>query len=261
MRLKALLPLIAVASAGGALAQDATDDWEVIRQPEQKTVMAFVPMDSGLTIGFRCVDGVYGAVIAGLPAATRNTRTRVLRIARGDDHTHDTVWNVTTDPTVAVADYPAPLARELRTGGPVSILIPNGAEDGRNLRHNLVLPASSVAIDETLAACNRPTVDPRDDLLPEIEEGGLPRGVTWGVQPRPRYPRTSYAEGSAVLSCVVQPDGGLEQCVVESEFPVDGAFGRAALAGIDNARIVSPGETPGQYAPRMIAFRNIFRMR
>ena len=261
MRLKAFTTLIVLASAGAALAQDVTDDWEMIRQPEQKTVMAFIPMDSGLTIGFRCVDGVYGAVIAGLPAASRNARTRILGISVGDDHAHDTVWNVATEPTVAVADYPAPLARELRTGGQISILIPNGAGDGRNLRHNLVLPASTAAIDETLTACNRPTVDPRDELLPEIEEDGLPAGVTWAAPSRPRYPRTNYSEGSAVLSCVVQPDGGLDQCVVESEFPVDGRFGAAALRGAQNARIASPGETPGQYAPRMIAFRNNFRMR
>ncbi len=261
MRLKALASLIALAGAGSALAQDATADWEMVRRPDQKSVMAFMPMDSGLTVAFRCVDGVYGAVIAGLPPASRGARTRVLRIGIGDDEPHETVWNVTTDLTVAVADYPAPLAREVREGGRVSILIPNGAGDGRNLRHDLELPASPTAIDETLTACDRPTIDPRDELLPEIEEDGLPRGVTWAREPRPRYPRTNYAEGSAILSCVVQPDGGLEQCVVESEFPVDGAFGRAALAAINNARIVSPGETPGQYAPRMIAFRNVFRMR
>ncbi len=247
--------------ATAALAQDVTDDWEVVRQPDQKAIMAFVPMDSGLTIAFRCVDGVFGAVIGGLPAAPGNARTRTLTITVGDDEPRNSVWNVTTDPQVVVADYPAPFARELRAGGPISIRIPNGAGGGRAVRHNLVLPVSAVAIDETLTACGRPVVDPRDDLLPEIEEDGLPDGVTWERAPRPRYPRNKYAEGSAVLSCVLQPEGGLDQCVVESEFPTDGGFGRASLEATRRARLVSPGETPGQYAPRMIAFRSVYRMR
>jgi hypothetical protein len=162
---------------------------------------------------------------------------------------------VTTDRTAALADYPAPLARALRQGGPVSIVIPGGAGDGRNLRHELVLPASTAAVDETLSACSRPLVDPRDELLPDIGENGLPGGVTWARSPRPYFPATNYAQGYAVLSCVVQPDGGLDQCEVESEFPLDGGFGRTALRAMPPARIVSPGEPPGQYAPRIIGLR------
>ncbi|WP_396594547.1 hypothetical protein [Brevundimonas sp. R86498] len=261
MSSKALATLVALASAGGALAQDVTDDWEIVRQPEQKTVFAFVPMTTGLTIAFRCVDGNFGAVIAGLPEVRRREKTRTLRIRVGDEAISDTRWNVTTDRSVAIADYPAPLARELRAGGPVSITIPGGADDGRNLRHDLVLPASSVAIDETLAACNRPVVDPRDALLPEIEEGGLPAGVTWAQPPRPRYPATNYAQGYAVVSCAVRPEGSLGDCVVESEFPFDAGFGRNGLRSVGDARIASPGETPGQYAPRIIAFRINYLMR
>ena len=261
MRLKALLPLIVVAGAGAALAQDVTDDWEVIRQPEQKTVFAFVPTSTGLTIGFRCVDGVYGAVMGGLPEAPRQARIRTLGIAMADDPLHQSTWSVTTDRTVALADYPATMARNLRKGGAVSIVIPGGAGEGRNLRHNLVLPASSAAIDETLTACGRPLEDPRDTLLPEITESGLPDGVTWARAPRPSYPRTNYSEGYAVVTCAVQPNGGVDQCQIESEFPVDGGFGRNALRATDDARIVSPGETAGQYAPRIVGFRVNYVMR
>ncbi|WP_428150882.1 hypothetical protein [Brevundimonas sp.] len=261
MRSKALITLFLVAGSGAALAQDVTDDWEVIRQPENKSVFAFVPTTTGLTIGFRCVDGVYGAIIGGLPEASRNTRIRTLTITVGDDEPDDSRWSVTTDRTVALADYPARLARELREGGPVSIVIPGGGGEGRNLRHNLVLPASSTAIDETLTACGRLLEDPRDALLPEITESGLPDGVTWARAPRPTYPRNNYAEGYAVVTCVVQPDGGVHQCEVESEFPTDGGFGRNALRATDDARIVSPGEASGQYAPRMIGFRVNYVMR
>lgn len=261
MRPKALLPLLALTCAGAALAQDATDDWEVIRQPEHRTVFTYVTTSTGLTIGFRCVDGVYGAIIGGLPEAPRNARIRTLKIDVGDDEGRDSRWSVTTDRTVALADYPAQLARDLREGGDVKILIPGGGGEGRNLRHDLVLPASSAAIDETLTACGRPLEDPRDALLPEITESGLPSGVTWSRAPRPSYPRTNYAEGFAVVTCVVQPNGGVDQCQVESEHPADGGFGRNALRATSDARIVSPGETPGQYAPRMVGFRVSYVMR
>lgn len=262
MFVRVLSPLIALSLATtSALAQVVTDDWEIVRQPEDRTVFAFVPMTTGLTVGFRCVDGAYGAVIAGLPSARRNDRTRVLRIKVGDKEADNTVWNVTTDRTVAIADYPAPLARRFREGGTISIVIPGGAGEGRNLRHDLVLPPSTAAIDETLTACGRPVVDPRDELLPEIEENGLPDGVAWTTQPRPRYPGNNYADGYAVLTCVMQPAGGLDQCQIESEFPTDGGFGRAALRSTPAARLTSPGEPAGAYAPRMIGFRVNFRMR
>ena len=261
MRLKALTTLFLLAGAGAALAQDATDDWEIIRRPELNSVFAFVPTTTGLTIGFRCVDGVYGAVIGGLPTAYRRMHVRTLTITVNDHEPRDSVWNVTTDRTAALADYPASLARAMREGGEVSIVIPNGGGDGRNLRHELTLPASSAAIDETLTACGRPVEDPRDALLPEITANGLPDGVTWARPPRPTWPRNNYAVGYAVVTCVVQPDGAVRQCEVESEFPNDGGFGRSTLTATEAARINSPGETVGQYAPRMIGFRANYQMR
>ncbi len=63
------------------------------------------------------------------------------------------------------------------------------------------------------------------------------------------------------MTCVVKPDGGVEQCQVESEFPVNGGFGRNALRAAARAQINSPGETAGQYAPRIIGFRVNYVMR
>ncbi|CAL1690529.1 hypothetical protein MMB232_00656 [Brevundimonas subvibrioides] len=261
MRHRTLAALLILGIAAPALAQDAQEDWDLVRQPEQKTIYAYIPTTTGLAIAFRCVDGAFGAVIAGLPAARRNDRTRILRMKVGDGDLEDMVWNVTTDRTVALADYPASLAREMRDGGSVTIVIPQGAEDGRNIRHELMLPGSSAAIDETLTACARPLVDPRDALLPDIEESGLSGGMTWAQQPRIRYPRTSYLEGVAVITCLMQADGSLDQCAVEAEFPTDGRFGEAALRGVDRARLTSPGEVEGAYRPRIVGFRSIFRTR
>lgn len=258
MRYLAVAALLASATA--ALAQDATDDWEIIRSPERKTVVAFIPTSTGLTIGFRCIDGVYGAIIGGLPEAPRGARTRILRIGVNSHEPGLSTWSVTTDRTAAVADYPARMARRLREGGAVSVVVPGGGGEGRNLRHELVLPASSAAIDETLTACGRPLVDPRDALLPEITERGLPDGMTWARAPRPSYPTNNYAAGFAVVTCVVQPTGRLEHCEIESEFPENAGFGRSALRAARDAQVTSPGETSGQYAPRMIGFRVTFTM-
>lgn len=260
MRDRILTTLMILSVAGPTVAQDTSADWKIVRQPEDKTVFVLMPTTTGLGIAFRCVDGAFGAVIAGLPEARRNLRTRILKMKFGDGELRDTVWNITTDRTVALADYPASLARVMREGGPITIVVPRGAEDGRNLRYELQLPGSSAAIDETLAACGRPLVDPRDALLPDIGEGGLPVGVTWAQQPRIRYPRTSYLEGVAVVTCLLQPDGSLDQCAVESEFPTNAGIGEASLRGAERARMISPSEVDGAYLPRIIGFRSNFRM-
>ena len=245
-----------LAAALPAMAQDAAEpDWDVLRDPAQKSVVAYIPLTTGLALAVRCVDGAFDAVIAGLPVYAQGRPTRPLHIAFGDDPLRQTNWNVTTDRTVAIADYPSAFARSLRKGGPLKIMIPRGADDGRNLVHNLILPPSSAAIGETMAACNRPLEDPRDALLPDIEERGLPAGITWARQPRPRYPNTNYATGYAVLTCLAGADGALNQCEVESEQPAKSRFGEAALRATPTARIASTTEPTGQITPRMIAFR------
>lgn len=255
------LSALALVVALPALAQDQEQDWEMLRDPAKKTVVAYMPLTTGLSIGVRCTDNVLGAVIAGLPEAPRGQKTRQMVMIFGDGHAHPWRWNVTTNRTVAVADYPAPFARELREGGRLQITIPGGAGNGRALRHDLALPPSNAAIDEVLSACGKPTVDPRDALLPDIEEGGLPGGVTWARRPSVSWPMNSrYGEGYAVVTCLANPDGSLSQCAVESEHPADGVFGGAALRAAGRARINSPNESPGALAPRMIGFRVNFIM-
>lgn len=260
--MKRFLSLAAIAAVAlPAFAQDSAEaDWEVIRDPAKKSVVTYIPVTSGLLLGVRCVDGAFDAIIGGLPTYPQGRPTRPLHLAFGDEPLHETNWSVTTDRTVAISDYPAAFARSVRKGGPLKIMIPGGAGDGRNLRHDLVLPASSAAIEETLTACNRPLEDPRDALLPDIEDRGLPAGLNWARAPRPTYPRTNYASGYAVISCVVAPDGRLNQCQVESEQPAKSRFAEAALRAIPDARLTSTTEPTGQIRPRMIAFRANFYM-
>lgn len=256
---KRMVPALVAVMACPAVAQDLPSDWELVRQPEERMTVAYVELRSGLAIGFRCVDGAYGAIIAGLPEAGRNEQVRTLGLRVRDRPQRDTRWTVTRDRSAVIAEFPAALARSFREGGDISLVVPSGAEGGGNLRYNVTLPSSPVAIDETLTACGKPLVDARDELLPEVAEQGLPDGLVWSRPPRPRHPRNNYADGYAVVSCVVQPDGQVDLCEVESEFPLDGRYGRSALAAMPDARVVSPGETPGQYAPRMIGFRVNFR--
>ncbi|MGZ9100083.1 MAG: hypothetical protein ACXW3O_10295, partial [Brevundimonas sp.] len=157
---RSLTALLACTVALPALAQDASADWDLVHDQRKKLLVAYTLFDNGLSIATRCADGGFEAVIGGLPPAGRAT-SRPLRIAFGDDDLVEGRWNVATDDTLAVSELPAPFARELRTGGRLRVLIPGGAEGGRNLMYDLVLPASSASIDQTLTTCGRPLVDPR----------------------------------------------------------------------------------------------------
>lgn len=233
------------------------DDWGMVRDPRKKMVAAYISLDSGVSVILRCSDGVYDALVSGLPEA--KGETRVLRLSY-DDHFHSETWNVATTRTVAMSALPAPFARKLREGGTVSIMVPDGAGPGRNLRHNLLLPRSATAVDETLTACGRPLTDPRDAALPDLEEDGQSSGVTWAQSPRPAYPfPAKYTGGFAVLSCLALPDGRLDECLVESEFPADGGFGAAALRSTRAARLKS--SDGASIAPRLVVFRSRFLMR
>lgn len=242
-----LVTLLACAVALPALAQDASADWEFSHDQRRKLMVAWTRFDNGLGLATRCVDGGFEAVVTGLPPAGRAT-SRPLRVAFGDDEPVSYNWTVGIDDTIAVSELPAPFARELRAGGRLRITVPRGAADGRNLTYELTLPASSASIDQTLTACNRPLVDPRDAELEALQEDGVPTNLTWAVRPTPRFPRTNYARGFAVATCLSNPDGTLRDCMIESEHPRDGRFGQATLDAARRARLQNLAQ-PGAPVP------------
>ena len=255
---RALVLLTVSAVALPALAQDASGDGDISRDPAKKMVLAYTVFDNGLSVAFRCIDGSFNAVLAGLPPTREDRRTLELAFRDGPDRR--TSWTSTTDSTVVVGDFPAPLARQFRQGGALKVTVPQGAADGRNLRYEVQLPVSGAAVDEALTACDRPLVDPRDAELEAIGASGLSGGVAWDRQPRPRYPSTRYASGFAVLTCLTTPEGGLRECVVEMEHPHDGRFGKASLDAARRARVRNDADRTQPVPVRRISFRTFFRM-
>lgn len=249
------LPAVPLPARG----QDASGDWDLQRDSRGRLTSAYVAFDSGIAVMVRCNRHAYEAVIAGLPAPPAG-KTRTLRIGLGEEAPTEDTWLIGVDRTLAVASYPAPFARDLRDGGHMTLIVPGAAEGGRNLRYELDLPASSTAIDETLTACERPLVDPRDASLADIPASGMTGGMTWVRVPAPKYPETTYVSGAVVLTCLNRPDGGLGDCVVESEYPVDGGFGEAALRSARNARVRDPNIADGPIPVRQIGFRVNFTL-
>ena len=247
-----LLAGLITALAQPVMAQQARD-WDILRDPSQQVTMAYTPFDNGLGIAVRCVNRSYEALITGLPPTEFDTRP--LDVAFGDQELREQTWNVATESRIAVSSRPAPFARKLREGGTLSVRVPGAAEGGRNLLYVLELPASSAAIDATLAACGRPLVDPRDAEIGEIGRNGLTGGVSWVRRPQVRYPDTRFARGFAVLTCLADPDGTLRSCVVEAEHPQGGGFGEAALIGARRARLGVTADPDAPVPPRFVSFR------
>lgn len=251
-------PLIlttALALALPAAAQDAAGDWDVARNVETDMVLAYTAFDNGLGVGARCSAGNYQVLISGLPATTEASRS--LRLAFDDGEFSDQRWSVGDDASVALSEHPASLGRSLRKGGRMQVVVPNGGEGGRNLRYVIDLPASGAAIDETLTACGRPLIDPRDAELAALGDRGLPANLGWAREPLISYPeQQTYRRGFAVLTCLTRPDGYLRDCTVETENPPGGGFGAAALNGTKRARVTN---LEGGAVPlRFIAFRANF---
>lgn len=215
------------------------EDWVVTVFPEQKATLALSEFTSGISLAARCVDGAYDLLITGLPEAPARATTRELGLSVGDeDSARQTVWTVGQDRTTAFSRLPAMVARRLAEGGKLQIVAQG--PDNRRYRYIMDINPSSTAIEQTLTACGRPLVDPRDK---ETDGDGreLPPEITWRTVPRPQFPAPvkgrSPSEGYAVLSCAIQPDGHLVDCQTESEWPRGYGLGREALRSVDRARV------------------------
>jgi hypothetical protein len=239
-----LASAIAALALPAAAQETAVQDWEVVR--DGAAVAAATQYDNGLTIMVRCVGGrSLSAMVAGLPAATGYTRQVATWFEGGKRDAEPGAnartprgWSVGANAAVAFDRYPAGLARRLREGGVMNLLVPGGAENGRNLRYVLELPESPAAIETVLNACERELEDPRDADVEGLGQNGLPHRIAWARQPRIEYPTgRTYMRGFVTVSCLTAPDGRLEDCILESEQPEDGGFGPAVLRAVGSARL------------------------
>lgn len=260
MSAKSFSLLLLVLSAAPASAQDATSDWDLTENRERRLTAASTTFSNGVSLILRCAGGQYDALIGGIPPAAAGTQWRNISLQFGDEPADESQWFVGTNPTAAINRLPARLARQLREGGVVKVRLEDPAA-GRRLRYDLDLPASSTNIDRTLTACGRPTEDVRDSLVEELADNGLPSGIEWDRQPEPRYPDgRTFERGFVTVSCLNRPDGRLQDCAIESEYPMAGGFGRAALSGLERASVRVAGAPDSPVPRRMILFNVNFQM-
>lgn len=240
--LPAAVTVLLASSGFAAQAQDAPpvgQDWVLAHVPERKAVIALAEFDNGITLSSRCMDGVFEVTIHGLPEARGESRT--LRIGVGGEPAYASAWTVGADRGAAFSRVPARLARELAKGGKLEIAVA-GQRGQPGTRYVMELDPSSSAVEQTLTACGRPLVDPRDLHGDEVESG-LPAGIVWDQPPRPTFPGSvkgrSPLKGFVTLSCVTRATGRLEDCVIESEHPGGFNLGRSVRDSLARARVRS----------------------
>ena len=256
---RCLTAISALLIAGPAMAQAGDDDWDLRVNPQADLIAASLTFDSGVAVGVRCFGGRYDALLAGLPAARERVYTRDLTIQFGDEAPGAERWNVAVDRQVAVSSLPARFARSLRQGGRMQVVLRGAGANGSNIRYVFDLPASSSAIDQTLEACDKPLIDPRDAEIEGIGEDGLPAGFRWAERPRPSWPNApETSSGFAVISCLTQPDGRLRDCTVESQHPLDGGYGDAALRATRRARVQITDNPDAPIPTRFVTYRTNF---
>lgn len=257
-----LVAALAFAQPALTLAQDAAD-WDLTIKPEEKLTTAHTEFDNGLVFGARCQGSTFQVLIGGLPEAPEArdlaSARRMLGIGFGDEAPSEHGFMIGANRSVVFSELPSSLARSMRKGGRMQIVVAGAAEDGRNLRYVVELPPSNTAIDQALTACGHPLVDPRDLELAALEDDGLPANIQWRRMPETYYPEgRTYTAGFAVVTCLGRPDGRLSDCVVETEFPANGGFGDAALKATRSGRLEN--RDGGPMPLTHIVYRTNFRM-
>lgn len=228
-----------------ALAQTATDDWDLGRDAERGLVIAAVTFDN-FGIAVRCRENILSVVASGLPVGNG---VRTFKYSMGGEPERDTPWVGARSSQAAFAVWPAAIATDLSHGGRFSIGVP---DNGRVRRIAVDLPASPSAIGEVFKACGRELATGENDEPDGPSMGSL----RWKHVPAPSFPsRTDSDAGIAALICAVNARGGLRGCEVQSEFPEGGGFGRAATLGAhQTGRVEIPAGEVGALEGRKISF-------
>ncbi|WP_428059881.1 hypothetical protein [Brevundimonas sp.] len=272
-RLRFIIAFTALVAGAPALAQETAaqgEDWTLTSVPERKAVMATIDFTSGLAVAARCVDGVYDVLITGLPEAPRRDTSRELGVQAGDqEEPYTSVWTVGTQRSTAFSRLPAVVARDMAKGGKLQVIVPS-TSGGPRTRYVMDLNPSSTAIEQTLTACGRRMVDPREARAKKIDgngQDGLPDTVQWQTAPRPVFPESvngrSPLEGYVVLSCVLTDAGQMTECQTESEQPAGYNLWRSVERSLPRARLKLSDQAAAaglSLAGRMVRFSVNFKM-
>lgn len=263
--------VLASCGAGAASAQDngppagvgddvTYNDWDLDRDEDAlAAVLAFEP---GPTFIVRCARRRFDVLITGLPAVPDDAVSRIVDMKWRDEAVTTPPWSAVAS-TVAVSQAPDWVARTLRNGGPLRITA-RAAVDAPGTRYRLDIPPSPNAINQVLEACQMPLEDPRDAQMADAFDRAMFGALEWQRRPVPEFPQQAIVaginEGSARLSCFVQPDGTMANCRTESESTPGVGFGPSALASMRRARLKagSPPPRPDGSSP-LVSFMIRFR--
>lgn len=212
----AALVLGAFALAGPVAAQDG---WDLDIRPAGDVAVASVSYEGGVGLAVLCRNGNVDVAILGLPAAlpAEIDRNRHRTLATGLDANaiEEDPWTASPGSTVALSSMPLRLARSLKRGGVFIVRTAPPTGEGTPRRLEISLPADGAAIDRTLEACGKRTVDPRDELL-LLDD--LLTAEDWGRSRLFEMPPSTSREPPRVeVSCIVADEGRVRDCQVESE--------------------------------------------
>lgn len=241
--------------AGPVVAQDAGGDWDLRKDPQEQLTLATLNFGAN-QIALRCRAGVLDFLLTGVP--TTDAALRPVRISAGAIRNEGQSWQTWSGRPIASPSEPERLARQLRAGGELDILLEPTQAGERPRRYRLPVPASATSVDEVLTACAFPLVD-EWDLRPRAD----PDIPGWTRQPAPDFPdialRRGVDSGETRLGCVVASEGALSECRIISETPAGAGFGPSALRAMERSRVRLP-EDEGSVIGKVVSLTVRFRL-
>lgn len=238
-----LAALALLLAAGPAAAQaDGTNGEDWTYSQDRFLTSAVVSFNEGQEVVIRCRRGTMEVSLRGLPEVAGGAYSRTLEVSFDDAPPRPTFWVVGQTTTSAYAIHPAFVARKLRAGGLLRVVVP-AAAGGLRREYRLDLPPSPAAIDAVLNACGRSQNDPRDTFTEAAWFDLDAPDIAWRVRAPAQLPRLGdrrVDDARVDLSCMVEADGRLRACQVENEMPGRLGFGRAALEAMPTARVQTP---------------------
>lgn len=238
-----------------AAAQEAAEDWDLRKDPQEQLTLATLNFGSN-QIALRCRAGVLDLLLTGVPPT--DVALRPVRISAGAIRNEGQQWLTWSGKPIASPVEPERLARQLRSGGELDIVLEPTAAGERPHRYRLPVPASAASVDEVLSACSMPLTDDWD-LRPRAD----PQIPGWTRQPAPDFPgialRRGIEKGEARLGCVVGPEGVPGECRIMAETPAGAGFGQSALRSLERSRVRLP-EDQGSLIGKVVSFTIRFWM-